>query len=199
MQRIDRGLQFASEALRLKLFLANVNRDEAAQAAFSCPKECSPDDNVNGLCHVFSQGLSNEIDGMEQLTAALLQPGPATIAKTDLMGWFQQQADPCDRSDTTLSEAGLTNTGRAYRLRSEVTGPLAMSLSVTFPDLLSAGLTRDGDSGTLQFTNAATRPSVTLSDPLLDADFGGDVLAFDFARTEAYLTTQNGCLAYLWE
>lgn len=95
--------------------------------------------------------------------------------------------------------ATLTNTGRGCAVTAKTTSSLAMSVTVSLPERLKANLSRGKGSGALLFEGVAMRPTVMISDPLLDSDFGCEVLAFEFMEKEAYVTTQNGCLAYVWQ
>jgi hypothetical protein len=120
------------------------------------------------------------------------------IGAAELRQMFLVKEDPCHRSDTTLSGALLRNEGGECILKTQL--PIAgasapVKMEVLIPEKLVLSFVKVGER--LEFRPAEGLERAlffNISDDLLQADWGGHILAASINAKSATITTVQGCI-----
>jgi hypothetical protein len=102
------------------------------------------------------------------------------IPVADLLAALQQKANPCERSDLTVSNGFVSNTGYACQWIAGAGTPL--EVEVRIPGTLAGQLVFPGDRLKATFPKAELfGPSLHFKNSAVDAEFGGIVYALEEA------------------
>jgi hypothetical protein len=112
------------------------------------------------------------------------------------MGIFDVKEDPCDRKDTLLSSAQITNEGQACFLKSGIQdGSATFTFVVSLPKTLQGKRSTDGNSLKISFEDPSKSPAVIIGDARYDHDFGGTVTWASANSSSGIIATKRGCIA----
>jgi hypothetical protein len=159
---------FATSFLHIMRAVAKAPEDNSIA---SCQVEC-----LAGSPYCLRVAISDKDDkGLANLKD-LIAKRPTQLVASDLLRMFRMQDDPCNRSDTTLVDGNILNRGPSTcALTTQVPNSDA---TLTMPEVLR-GHIEFGSEGAISalFSDPKTRAKLHFSNPLLDADWGGDVVA----------------------
>lgn len=173
----------------------------------SCEKICQ-DDKPKCLKVLDPEDGARPVD-FSPLFAALSDPTKSTITQSEMLGFFDQTEDPCNRSSTLVEtlppETGnpvgdvhtIFNEGDSCQVTATVTLPSGFKLKAGFfvPEVLRLRF-KFLDEKTLSIEPEPTSGSnvIWFDDNEFFDDFGGPVQHVKFGAERSYVTTQNGCI-----
>lgn len=122
--------------------------------------------------------------------------GVALYPKDLVQGLFEVDSDPCTRSDTTITDGVIRNTGGACSLTTRSTfGGLTITASLDVPATLSGNIVRTATAETIDFPDAATAMTLSFENESFQSDFGGRVTRLIASPDRLIWQTAKRCLA----
>ena len=168
-----------------------------------CWKECTDSfsDENTGACISInnSSSLSKSVDGLHWLAGQIQNKLNYTIPKETIMKNFGVEADPCNRSDTSIQSTKLVNKGEACRLSASVpiAGPPETKIDIDMPERLVGEVNLDGQGFEITFPIKAESIDLIFNDDKFnyDDDYGGFVRHVKKYDKHLVFTTTRGCIA----
>jgi hypothetical protein len=156
---------------RLNHYMRLIATDPQDNSPQTCNSECL---SGSPFCLNVNLDQQNSI-GFERLHRSFLQH-PDTISAADLRGMFGDQRDDCLRGPTTLSGGAVYNSGNGLcELAANI--PDAGSVALRVPEMIRGTWKIQNTLVSVLFGNPRTRGRLKFSDPGLDQDWGGDIVA----------------------
>jgi hypothetical protein len=113
-----------------------------------------------------------------------------------VLGLFDVAKDPCDRSNTVISNGVIANTGGGCLVTTKSNvGNLTISATLDIPTTLSGTIIRASDKETIDFPNQSTALTLAFSDPSFQSDFGGKITRLTAKRDRLIWQTEKRCIA----
>ena len=166
-----------------------------ASPIISCEALCDPKSPTPFCTSLILGGTPKT--AFSQLFQMAHDEGVATYPQSLLLSIFDVANDPCERSETTIINGKLRNTGGGCLVTTSSTiGAKTFSASLDFPTTLSGDIAGGPDTETVDFPNGDTALTLSFSDPSFDASFGGKLRRFT-ARKDRILwqTDKQKCIA----
>jgi hypothetical protein len=148
----------------------------------SCERICT--DNTGACFRISGSETGEGFDAsMRKLYAALSKDQPFTIPADTMLRMFNMESDPCARSETTVRNGKLKNTGQktcVITYNSKIFGmPIDFRLEV--PPTLSGTLNKKGQIIVVSFADASTSATLGVDNNPLQTMLQGRI-----ARGEIY-------------
>ena len=148
----------------------------------SCERICT--DNT-GICfRISSSEMGEGFDtSMRKLHAALSKDQPFTIPADAMLHMFNMESDPCGRSETTVRNGKLKNTGQkkcVMTYNSKILG-MPVDFRVEVPPTLSGTFNKKGQIIIVSFPDASTSATLGVDNNPLQTMLQGRI-----ARGEIY-------------
>lgn len=182
------------------LLIALGPNSAGAETLSSCLNACYP--NPTEDCFKL-QGHDTDhtvSDGFKWLFAKFSQ-APQKVEKTELQSQFGVEKDSCNRSDTVINSASITNSGpdKCIIATTVDAAGLQISAGIVIPTKLEAAWSETADGSvalSLEQVEFEDRPYLGISNEHLQEAWGGIISAAQFKETTSILVTTNGCLRY---
>jgi hypothetical protein len=159
-----------------------------------CDTQCAED---GPFClKVNLEDQNSMLSKVEQARHLIMNKQDDQIPTSKFMNIFGVETDPCDRKDTLLSAAKLSNNGQPCYLNSSITdGTDSFKFIVRLPKTIEGTRTVEGQKVTLSFSNPMKSPVLTIGDTTLNKDFGGRLLRATADGAMGIVSTERGCIA----
>jgi hypothetical protein len=161
-----------------RLFVANVSHLMRVAAQLpkdntiaTCREECS---TGSPYCLRFKLQTRDQA-GLNQLRERL-GSSTSVIKSSDMLTMFSIDRDPCNRGDTVAADGYIANLGEDGAC--ELTTQLPITdVTIQLPELLRGTFASNSAGIQVVFNDRRTRAQLHFSDPGLDADWGGHIVA----------------------
>jgi hypothetical protein len=111
------------------------------------------------------------------------------------MNLFAQPTDPCNRGDTVMGSATISNSGDACDLTTEVQAvSKPVQVVIHLPGTIAGSRVVQSNFMVLTFPDEGAAPHIAIKNKTFDDDYGGSVQRVSTTSKRAVISTSNGCI-----
>lgn len=167
---------------------------EVLENDFSCVSECSNPDSA--LCEVVEKFQGVDYGSAARSLDAKINSGVETIAKAEILELFEEETDPCERSDVSIQEDRVINTGlECYSdVKLDFSGIDVLKFTIEIPSRVEA-IREVGDTNSnFRFESSDKALFLSIENEFLNKDYGGYIHQISKSESEIIVETDNGCI-----
>ena len=171
--------------------------DDILTNAHNCLTACN--DPESSLCYTIKQGAATTQMNAINYLHDELKGGAKSIQKEKIMDLFDQDEDPCMRSDLDISDGKLSNSGKSCSAVTQInlSSTKVLDFTISMKDKVSGAIEETtGNVTSLVFDKRSESMKLTIGNTFLNNDFGGHIHSISKTPNKVIIETDNGCILF---